>query len=259
MYPILWRFGAYTVYSYTVTLALGILSGVYLSYRIARHRLERPESLLDAAFWGLLGGIIGGRAGYVGINWAYFGDHLDQAWAIWQGGLSWHGALWGGLAWIAVWYLVRRRRGPPVLNWRDLADAAAPGLALGGAWGWLGCLLTGCGYGAEAGGYTPPVSWFVARLPDIFGVWEERFITQPLMLGVCVLACVLLCVLGRKMPRGGLFALYLCLYALADLGVMFWRGDGMAWWGLWPGQWVALCEMAAGVAIGVGVFKERHT
>ncbi|MBN1937782.1 MAG: prolipoprotein diacylglyceryl transferase, partial [Anaerolineae bacterium] len=258
MAPILFRIGTYTVYTYTVMLALGMLAGTWVSYSLSRRRFSNPQIALDAGFWGLLGGVLGGRLGYVISNWAYFVDHLDKAIAIWNGGLSWHGALIGGVAAVLVWWVAARRNSPSLPGWRDLLDVIAPGLALGGAFGWLGCLLTGSAYGAEASGYLPPVAWFTADLPDIYGVWEVRFITQPLMIAWSVLLFILLFTLHRRFSHSPTFALYLLLYALADFGVMFLRGDG-AWrlW-LWLGQWVALVETGAGLTLLVSAGRRSY-
>jgi phosphatidylglycerol:prolipoprotein diacylglycerol transferase len=252
MYPILFRIGSYTAYSYTFCLALGILVGTWTAYQFAKTRLPAPTMVLDAAFWCLLGGILGGRAGYVLANWAYFGAHVDKALDLKNGGLSWHGALLGAGLVIVAWLVVRRRLGQAIPDWRDLLDAAAPGIAVGGAFGWLGCLLTGAGYGAEAAGYAPPLAWLSASLPDIYGVDGIRFLTQPLMIVWCLALAGSLWALRGRLPRGAAFAHYLLLYAIGDLLIAFLRGDGTWRIGLWLWQWFALAEM--GIALGLGVY-----
>jgi len=252
MFPILFRVGSYVVYSYTVALVAGMLTAIWVARRAARSRLASPGVVLDAGFWALLGGILGGRIGYVAGNWAYYADHLDSALALRAGGLSWHGALAGGGLALAGWLAVRRCLRWPAPDGRDLLDAVAPALAVGGAWGWLGCLLGGCSYGAEASGYSSPLSWLAAYLPDIYGIQAVRFATQPMMVAWCLLLAALLWSLRRSAPRGLEFALYLLLYALADFGVAYVRGDGTWRWGLWLAQWAALAE--TGVAVGLAVY-----
>ena len=249
MYPILFRYGSRIVFSYTVAIVTGMAVGTWLTYRLARQRLANPEIVLDAGFWALLGGILGGRVGYVLANWAYYAEHLDKALNVREGGLVWHGALIGGGVAVGLWCALRRARGARRESARDLFDVAAPGLALGGAFGWLGALLTGSSYGAEASGTLPPLSWLTADLPDIYGVDAIRYVTQPLMIGWCLALWGLLWALRHRLPRGASFALYLWLYALGDLAVAFARGDGTWRWGLWLWQWVALAEMV--VAIGL--------
>jgi phosphatidylglycerol:prolipoprotein diacylglycerol transferase len=256
MFPILFRVGSYVVYSYTVALVIGMIVGLLLASHLARRRGIPAGTLLDAGFWALLGGILGGRIGYVAANWAYYVDHLDKAAALREGGLSWHGALLGGCAAFVIWSSLRSQRTP---GWRDLLDAIAPSLALGGAMGWLGCLLTGCAYGAEATGYAPPMAWLTAELPDIFGVNDVRFLTQPLMIAWCLLLSLLLWGTYRRLPPGLTFALYLFLYALADGSIAFLRGDGTWRWGLWLSQWAALAEASAGLALGIALFARRRS
>jgi phosphatidylglycerol:prolipoprotein diacylglycerol transferase len=259
MYPILLRVGSFTLYSYTVALIVGMALGTWVTYRRACLRLQDPAIVLDAGFWALLGGILGARFAYVAANWAYYVDHLRQAVGLSEGGLTWHGALIGGLIALLLWIAARRRRDPSGPGLRVLLDLAAPGLALGGALGWLGALLTGSAYGAEAGGLSPALGWLAARLPDIYGVVALRFMTQPAMIVACVLLGALLWVYrGRMQHRPGLsFALYVGVYALADFCVWFLRGDGTWRWGLWLWQWVALVELGAAFGLGMYACRER--
>lgn len=267
MVPILFRVGSYTVYSYSAALALGLLAGTWLAYYLGRRNLSTPSVVLDGGFWALLGGIVGARTGYVIANWAYWSDHLAQALDLRAGGLSWHGALLGGMAAAVVWYIVPRtsaanpdasRPRYEMPNWRKLLDVAAPGIALGAAFGWLGCLLTGACYGAEAVGYAPPLSWLAADLPDIFGIDRVRFLVQPLMIVWCLGLCGVLWLLHRqhtsnltRLPAGTVFAIWLFLYAAGDLGTGFLRGDGTWRMGLWLGQWFAVAEMCAAAGLGL--------
>jgi phosphatidylglycerol:prolipoprotein diacylglycerol transferase len=251
VFPILFRIGSYTVYSYTVLLVLGLVAGTWRVYCIASRRMAQPAVVLDMGFWALIGGVFGARAGYVLANWAYFRDHIERALDIRGGGLSWHGALLGaGLA-FAIWYVVRSRSGG-VPGWAALLDAAAPGIALGGALGWTGCLLTGACYGAEATGFAAPLSWLSARLPDIYGVDASRFLTQPWMIACCLVLWGELEWLSRRPAwvPGTRFVGLLLLYALADLGVWFLRGDGTWRYGLWLAQWADVAQMAIAIALG---------
>jgi prolipoprotein diacylglyceryltransferase len=141
-------------------------------------------------------------------------------------------------------------------DWRDLADVTAIGLALGNALGWLGALLAGSAYGAEASGYAPPLSWLAADLPDIYGVTAVRFLTQPVMIAWCLALAALLWSLRQQLPRGTAFAVYLLLYALGDFCVGFLRGDGTWRRGLWLWQWVALFEMC--LAVGLALYAQTR-
>jgi phosphatidylglycerol:prolipoprotein diacylglycerol transferase len=260
MYPILLRMGSLTLYSYTVALVAGIALGVWVTDCGTRAgpRVSAPGIVVDAAFWTLLGGVLGARIAYVLANWAYYVDHLARAADLSEGGLAWHGALIGGVVVLAVWVTAvgQRARSTPGLFF--LLDLAAPGLALGGTLGWLGALLTGSAYGAEASGVGPPTAWLAARLPDIYGVVALRFMAQPVMIIVCLLLGAGLWAGRSRLQRctGLPFALYLGVYAAADFCVWFLRGDGTWRWGLWLWQWAALAEVCA--AVGLGVYACRR-
>lgn len=260
MHPILFRIGTYVVYSYTVALALGIVVGTWLAYRAARARLADPVVLLDGAFWALGGGLIGARAGYVLANWAYFAGHLGEAIDPRGGGLSWYGAWLGGAIAGAGWYVLRSRFHPPLPDWRVLLDLVAPGLALAGAAGWLGCLLTGACYGAEAEGYGAPLHWLTGYTPDIYGVEQARFLTQPIMIAWCLLLWSILQLRPgalRHLTAGTAFGVYLLLYAIADGMIWFLRGDGTWRLLLWPAQWASIVQ--AGVALLLIVHARAKT
>ena len=78
MYPILFRLGSYTVYSYTVAVALGLVTGTWLAYRAARARIAAPGAVIDACFRcaeQLMGG--GKKAEALAIYKSFAGE--DQA------------------------------------------------------------------------------------------------------------------------------------------------------------------------------------
>jgi phosphatidylglycerol:prolipoprotein diacylglycerol transferase len=101
-------------------------------YVLGRHRLARshpgspvaglkPKDLEDVLFYGVLGVVAGGRLGYVLFyKPAYYLQHPLEAFAIWQGGMSFHGGLIGVLIACAIF---ARRRG---LRFLDLMDFVAP-------------------------------------------------------------------------------------------------------------------------------------
>jgi prolipoprotein diacylglyceryltransferase len=254
MHPILFRMGRYTGYSYTVALVVGILAGVWAAYREARKRGIDPVAVLDGAFWTIPCAVLGGRAGYVFVNWAYFGRHILEAMDLREGGLSWHGALVGALLGAAIWYVVRWRREASLPKARALLDTAAPGVALCAAWAWLGCLLAGAGYGIAAQRTTPVLGRLAAELPDIYGIREVRYLTQPAMIAWSLGLWGLLQGRAsplRRLPPGTILPVALVLYAAADLGVWYLRGDGTWRFGLWLAGWadlVVICT-AAGIAI----------
>ncbi|PYR90203.1 MAG: hypothetical protein DMF84_22195 [Acidobacteria bacterium] len=137
MYPVLFRIGSLDITSFGVMVALGALAGLWVFRReLARGGL--PEAALDAAVYGLVGGLIGAKLLYVFEHRAegsFFSLVLDR------GGMSWFGGFVGGL--LAGYVTIRANRWSliPVLS------AATPALAVGQMLGRIGCFLVGDDYG----------------------------------------------------------------------------------------------------------------
>jgi len=138
MYPTLFKIGEFEVTSFGVMVAAGALVGLWLFGReLARRGL--PESGVDAAIAGVLGGLLGAKVLW-SIEHAQQGPFTELLFS--RGGLSWFGGFLGGVA-AGLWML--RRRGIP---WMAGLAAATPALAVGHAIGRIGCFLVGDDYGA---------------------------------------------------------------------------------------------------------------
>jgi phosphatidylglycerol---prolipoprotein diacylglyceryl transferase len=143
MLPRLIQIGPFTLYSFGLLVILGFAAGAYLAARLARERGLDGEAFLDGALVILFASMAGARLLFVALNWGEYSGHLEQIAATWRGGMSFHG---GVIAGVAAGALFMRLRKQPVLM---MADAAAPGLALGYAIGRIGCFLNGCCYGVR--------------------------------------------------------------------------------------------------------------
>ncbi|MCE2519648.1 MAG: prolipoprotein diacylglyceryl transferase [Alphaproteobacteria bacterium] len=116
--------------------ALAYIAGIVLGWRYAIVLARSsPGSIPRAAvddflLWATLGIIVGGRLGYVLVYQpAWFLDHPLEAFALWQGGMSFHGGCLG-VAVAAVFHA--RRHGTPLLALADILACVAPiGLLLG--------------------------------------------------------------------------------------------------------------------------------
>ena len=238
MHPILFQVGRFTVYTYTVLLDLGLLAGLGLFWWLSRRQFDL-DTVLDATLCAVAGGVVGGRVAYVIANWVYFRERVAEAFFVWKGGLSFHGAFLAGLAAFAAYALYRRL---PLLR---LADLAAPALALGQVFGWLGCLMAGSAYGLIGDGL---VHLF---LPDIYGLEARRFPTQ--IAGAVAALAILAILLGlrQRIPvAGSIFALYLLLSSAAHFLLELTRGDETIYWGAWrAAQWVDLALILAAAAL----------
>jgi phosphatidylglycerol---prolipoprotein diacylglyceryl transferase len=135
--PVLFRIGSLEITSFGVLVALGALAGLWVFRReLARSGL--PDAAMDAAIYGLVGGLVGAKLLYVVEHLeegTFFGLLLDR------GGMSWFGGFVGGLI---AGYATIRAKGWPVLA---VLAAATPALAVGQLLGRIGCFLVGDDYG----------------------------------------------------------------------------------------------------------------
>ncbi len=161
----------YPVNTYTYFVTLGLCGACALL--ILFHR-GRAHAAFDAFLAALAGALVVGRTLYVALDWAYFAAHPDAIVRLTDGGLSWHGALWGAL--IAAYAMSRVRD----LCFARVTDAGAlvlPLIAYAVAWG---CAAARCGYGAEVASLADYAAWLVWEQPDIYGLSAPRFATQAL-------------------------------------------------------------------------------
>jgi phosphatidylglycerol:prolipoprotein diacylglycerol transferase len=131
---------------YGVMLLLGIVSGVALTVWRARKIDVGDDVVFSLALWVFVAGMVGARAFFVVEYWKNFQrdtlrETIGAILNVTQGGLVVFGAFLGASAALVVF---ARRHKLPILA---LADLAAPGMALGLAFGRVGCFFNGCCFG----------------------------------------------------------------------------------------------------------------
>ncbi|MEA3368572.1 MAG: prolipoprotein diacylglyceryl transferase [Planctomycetota bacterium] len=146
-----------TLYGYGLAMCLGFLLAILTAARRAKRDGSPPEVIHNAALACFFGGVFGARAFFVIQNHDQFDSPLALL-RIWEGGLTFYGGfLVATLATVA--YLRATRRN--VLYWLDVIT---PSMALGLAFGRVGCFLNGCCYGDVAGA-GPGMVWPVGSIP----------------------------------------------------------------------------------------------
>jgi phosphatidylglycerol---prolipoprotein diacylglyceryl transferase len=121
--------------------ALAYIGGIVLGWVYARALIKNEKlwagpvpitlpQLDDFILWVTIGIIVGGRTGYVLFyNPAFFLQHPAEAFALWKGGMSFHGGFLGCV--IAVMVFARRNN-ISILSLGDITTAVGPiGLFLG--------------------------------------------------------------------------------------------------------------------------------
>lgn len=238
MMPELVHVGPIVIYTYGFMWMVGIWLAVWRAMRVAPRYGIDPDYAFLIAFWSVGLGIVGGRIGFVVMNWSYYAHDFWGIFRVWEGGMSY---FWGfALALVAAIVVIRKHRLP---LWR-VGDLAAPSLALGYAIARIGCFGAGCCYGKPT------------DLP-----WGVLFpgLTQPVhptQLYATLMNLIIFALLLRwaKHQRfeGELFAGFLTLHGLYRFINEFFRAGAtsrIAFDGITLGHFVSVAVMAAGAAL----------
>lgn len=118
---------------YGLMIALGVLAAIWLSRKRWAAWGHDPDLVIDLAYWGVPGGLIGARLYHVITD--YNRLYVDNFWGIfkiWDGGLGIPGGILGG---VLAGYVCARRHNASV---PDLLDMVAPAFPLAQAIGRFG-------------------------------------------------------------------------------------------------------------------------
>jgi phosphatidylglycerol:prolipoprotein diacylglycerol transferase len=152
-WPVLsrFRFGdSFAISPHGLGIAIGFMTGSWLFTRLAVRRGVPVEAANSVVFWSLIGAIVGARVAYVIAHVSEYESPLEW-FQIWKGGIS----LLGGIAGATIANAVNIKRRAYRFRFFQIADAVAPGLALGIAVGRIGDLIIGDHLGK-------PTSWLLA-------------------------------------------------------------------------------------------------
>ena len=223
MHPILFQFGSFTLHTYGVLVATGILLGLWLSrQRAARYGLD-PDRVWNLGIYLVLAALLGAKVWYVFANWEYYSANPREivSMATMQAAGVWYGGMLSALA-VIVFYV--RSTKLPLL---PLTDAYFAPVSLGHAFGRLGCFTAGCCWGkptAVAWGitFTKPYANMVVGVP--LGV---RLHPTQLYEATAEFAIfgILMWLTARQRFSGQIFAAYAMLYGAVRLTNEFFRGD----------------------------------
>lgn len=226
---------------YVVAFVLFVVLG-RLRARRAMLTGWRATDVDDMLFYGVFGVILGGRLGYVLFyKPLHYLEHPLEVFAVWQGGMSFHGGMLGVL--VALWIYARRRG----RRWLDVTDFVAPLVPLGLAAGRLGNFINGELWGRPTGADWGMVFPLVDRLPR-----------HPSQLYEVALEGLLLFVIlwsygNRPRPMGAVSGLFLLGYGVARFVVEYAREPdaflGTLALGLSMGQWLCVPMIAAGIVM----------
>jgi phosphatidylglycerol---prolipoprotein diacylglyceryl transferase len=197
----------------------------------------------DLLFYGVLGVVLGGRLGEVLFyNPGYYFSHPLKIFAVWEGGMSFHGGFLGVLAAMVVFARSRK------IQWLALMDFIAPLVPPGLAFGRLGNFING-----ELWGRPTDVPWAMI-FPQVDNVPRHPSQLYEFALEGVALFTLLWMFSSKPRPMGAVSGLFLIGYGSFRFIGEFTRNPddgifGLMTFGISMGQWLSLPMVLAGIAM----------
>jgi len=199
--PILLELGPFQIRYYGIIFAIGVLFTYFIFRKLAKERKIglTEDQLSEGAIILLLSIIIGARIGSVISEFSYYLQNPLQIFAIWQGGLAFHGALIGAI--LAGLYFTKKHK----LDFYELADIMVIPVVLALGIGRIANFLNGEFYGTLTG-----LPWGV-KFPGVEGfrhpVQLYESLTNFLTFGI------LWTIKDKKLPKGFIFWSFFVIYS----------------------------------------------
>lgn len=212
-------------------VALGFFFGAIASARMARHRGLQDKRVYDLAVWIVISSMLFARLFHVVFyDPVYFWIHPTDVIALWQGGMSMFGGLFGAL--LATVVYVKKHK----LDLHAYADATIFGLPLGMCIGRIGCFLIHDHPGT--------LTSFVGgvKFPD--GVRHDLGLYESVV-GL-FLFVVFLLMAKRRVSQGWYLIVFCIGYGVSRLLLDFLRVVDVRYFGLTPGQYLSVVLMVVG-------------
>lgn len=215
MYPVLFKLGPITIYTYGMFVTLGVAAGYFVCRGEADKEGIPRQVFSNIFFWVLVTGFIGARIAYILIEWERllanpFGVIFSRSGFVFYG---------GALGILSGFILTRKYK----INFLKFADIIALGIPLGHSLGRIGCFFYGCCYGK------PTTSGLGVLFPpeSAAGLSGVKVIPTQLISAVVLLLIfyLLLFLKKRRKFNGQILLSYVFLYGIFRFIIEFYRGD----------------------------------
>lgn len=223
MFPQLFHIGSFAVPTYGVLVALGVLTGLWISVRNSERQGIKAEYAWDFGIAVVLAGILGSKILYILVDLHTYMQHPGEIFSL--ATLQAGGVFSGGLigAFVVAWWFLRKHHMPALAT----CDAFAPGLSMGHAIGRLGCFAAGCCFGKPTDHFwgvtfTNPLAQQLVGTPLNQALQPTQLIESGAEL---IIFGILTWMFARKKFDGQILGAYLFLYGIARFLIEFLRGD----------------------------------
>ena len=241
--PIAIHLGKFGIHWYGLMYLVGFLAFLGLGKWQINHRKWHGwtnQMLDDALFFGALSVILGGRLGYVLFyQFSYFIHHPLEIFAVWQGGMSFHGGFLGVL--VSMWLFARKYQ----LKWLNIMDFVAPLVPIGLGAGRMGNFING-----ELWGRVTNAQWGMV-FPNVDNLLRHPSQLYEFGLEGIVLFSALWLYSSKPRETGAVSALFLIGYGSFRFLAEYTREPdaylGLLSMGFSMGQWLSLPMILLGI------------
>lgn len=254
--PVAFSLGPLSVRWYGLMYLVAFVQFILLGrYRIrTRPSILTVEQLDDLLFYGMLGVILGGRLGQVIFyEPGYYFAHPLEIFAVWKGGMAFHGGFLGVLIALGLW--ARKQN----FNWLDVVDFVAPLVPLGLAAGRIGNFINGELWGRVC---DPALPW--GMIFPQSGDLAPRHPSQLYQAGLegLLLFALLWWYSASSRPRGAVSGVFLIGYGSLRFIAEYFRAPDAGIFGLSEvvsmGQWLSLPMIAAGITLLLMTHRQQR-
>lgn len=218
--------GPLTIQVWGLFVSLGIIFGAYVAMRFAERQKLSSQPLADAILWAVILGVIGARLFFVLFyDASEIFSNPSQVFAIWDGGMSIFGGLFGGLA--GALLSLRRSH---VDVWQ-YTDAMVFGLPFGLWIGRIGCFLIH-DHPGTATDFILGVEYPDGTVRHDHGLY--------LSVNGFLMALVFLFLARKERPLGFYLSFFGAWYGTVRFILDFYRIADVRLFGLTPGQYFAV-------------------
>lgn len=252
MLPELFSIGPFTVHSYGLMIAIGVIAAIWLGeYRAKKEGLAEDGFITSLGIYSVIGGFLGAKI----LFWiTILPEIIEDPGRMKElaNGFVVYGGLIGGILTAVVYCRIKK------VDFLASFDLAAPLIALAQCFGRIGCFLAGCCYGR----YTDSVFGVVFHQSFYAPNEVKIFPIQLVSSGLNLLNFIFLSWLWKKrgMKKGMTGAMYIITYSVGRFILEFFRGDlergavGV----LSTSQFISIFTVAIGIVLLI-ILQRKHT
>lgn len=234
--------GPFTVHTYGLMIAIGVIAALYIAeYRAPKNGMDK-EQIFPLTMNCVITGILGAKIMFCIVGWKDFiKDPLSM---LGSSGLVVYGGIISGILCATVYCRIRKQ------NFWDAFDIALPSVAVAQAFGRIGCFFAGCCYGEKTDAWYGITFTHSNYAPNGVKMIPTQLISST---GMFLIAFTLFWYAYHAKKKGQVGSAYMVLYGIGRFCVEFLRGDlarGSVG-ALSTSQFISIFIVAAGILLWV--------